>query len=253
MNYLRLKFLFLGVLAAACGDKGVDTEGTATDTTTADPPDTTTDGSPTATGITGTDGATDGTTDGTTGEPACVDPSLTDIGPPVEVTLRNNGATRLFINLADNCASVLPFGLRDANDVEVEIDKDACEFGCDDILSGECGCAAGCGPGQVLQLEPGGTFLTGWTGRVWSEATLPAECSVGGCGSVCTAAAQAPMGIYMATARAHDAIVDCDTCTCFPEPEGSCVIGGGFAMGAEVLAESPFMYPMHTGLDIVFE
>lgn len=251
MNYLRLNLLILGVLAAACSPKGGDTDGTATDTTTAEPPGTTTDGSPTTTD-TATD--TDGTTAPTTGEPACVDPSVTDIGPAVDVTLRNNGATRLFINLDRNCTPILPFGMRDANDAEVRIDKDACENSCDEVLGDACGCPAGCGPPDVLQLEPGGTFFGTWTGRVWTDVTLPAEClPPGGCEPVCAAATQAPAGTYKAFSRAHDAVVDCDTCTCVPDPDGSCILNGGFAMGNEVLAEIDFEYPTQTGVDVVFE
>jgi hypothetical protein len=244
MNFLRLNFLALSVLAAACGDKGDDTDGTPTGTTT-------TDSGPT-TGTT-TDHSTDGTTAPTTGEPACVDPSLTDIGPAVEVTLRNDGAARLFINLQEMCTSVLPIALRDAGDVALKIDKDICENGCDAVLSGGCGCPAGCGPGQVVQLEPGGTFVTTWSGRVWIETTVPAECPMDGCQPQCFAAAQAPAGTYTVSARALDAVVDCVACTCEPGPEGSCLINGGFAMGAETVAEAELVYPTQTGLEVAFE
>ncbi|MBZ5712501.1 hypothetical protein [Nannocystis pusilla] len=245
--YIRLNFVLLGALAAACGEKGVDTDGTVTDTTSPDPPGT--DGGPT----TGTTTDTDGTTAPTTGESACVDPSVTDIGPAVDVTLRNNGATRLFINLDLNCSPILPFGLRDANDVAVRIDKDVCENSCDEILSGGCGCPSGCGPSDVLQLEPGGTFASKWSGRVWTDVTLPAECPEGGCAPECAAATQAPAGTYTVVARAHDAVVDCEPCTCVPGPEGSCVIDGGTAMGNEVVGEQALAYPMQTGLEVVFE
>lgn len=245
MNFLRLNFLILSVLAAACGDKGDDTDGTPTGTTspTTDP----TDGDPT------TETSTDGTTAPTTGEPACVDPSLTDIGPAVAVTLRNDGAARLFLNLQEMCTSVLPIALRDAGDVAVKINKDACENGCDAVLSGGCGCPAGCPIGDVVQLEPGGTFVTTWSGRVWNEHTLPAECPMDGCEPQCFAAAQAPAGTYTVSARALDAVVDCEPCTCEPGPEGSCVFTGGFAMGAEVVAEAELVYPTQTAVEVAFE
>ncbi|MFY0536386.1 hypothetical protein [Nannocystis pusilla] len=246
MKLLRLNFLVLSVFAAACDDKGDDTEGTPTGTTTTTTTDTT-DGNST------TSPSTDGTTAPTTGEPACVDPSLTDIGPAVEVTLRNNGAARLFLNLQEMCTSVLPIALRDAGDVAVKINKDACENGCDAVLSGGCGCPAGCGPGQVVQLEPGGTFVTSWTGRVWNELTVPAECPMDGCQPQCFAADQAPAGTYTVSARALDAVIDCETCTCEPGPEGSCLINGGFAMGAEVVAEAELVYPTQTGVEVAFE
>lgn len=245
MNFLRLNFLALSVFAAACGEKGDDTEGTPTGTTTTTTD--TTDGGPT----TGT--TTDGTTAPTTGEPACVDPSLTDIGPAVEVTLRNDGDARLFLNLQEMCTQVLPIALRDASDVALEINKDACENSCDEVLSAECGCPLGCGPGQVVQLEPGGTFVTSWSGRVWNEVTLPAECLMDSCEPQCFAAAQAPAGTYTVSARAHDMVVDCAPCTCEPGPEGSCLLNGGFAMGAESVAEAELVYPTQTGLEVAFE
>lgn len=245
MNFLRLSFLILSVLAAACGEKGDDTDGTPTGTTS--PTTDTTDGDPT----TGT--STDGTPAPTTGEPACVDPSLTDIGPAVEITLRNDGAARLFLNLQEMCTSVLPIALRDAGDVAVKINKDACENGCDAVLSGGCGCPAGCPIGNVIQLEPGGTFVTTWSGRVWNELTLPAECPMDGCEPQCFAAAQAPAGTYTVSARALDAVVDCEPCTCEPGPDGSCVLNGGFAMGAEVVAEAELVYPTQTGVEVAFE
>jgi hypothetical protein len=245
MNLLRLNFLALSVFAAACGDKSDDTEGTPTGSTT------TTDTGPT-TGST-TNPSTDGTTAPTTGEPACVDPSLTDIGPAVEVTLRNNGAARLFLNLQEMCTTVLPIALRDAGDVAVKINKDACENSCDEVLSGGCGCPAGCPIGAVIQLEPGGTFVTTWTGRVWNEVTMPAECPMNGCQPQCFAAAQAPAGTYTVSARAHDMVGECVACTCEPGPEGSCEISGGLAMGAEAVAEAELVYPTQTGIEVVFE
>lgn len=248
MNLLRLSFLVLSVFAAACGDKSDDTEGTPTGTTT--PTSDGTDGNST-TGSS-TDTATDGPTSPTTGEPACVDPSLTDIGPAVEVTLRNDGTARLFLNLQEMCTSVLPIALRDAGDVAVKINKDACENSCDEVLAGGCGCPAGCALGQVVQLEPGGTFVTTWTGRVWNEHTLPAECPMDGCAPQCFAAAQAAAGTYTVSARALDAVLDCEPCTCEPGPEGSCVFNG-FAMGAEVVAEAELVYPTQTGVEVAFE
>ncbi|PCC71614.1 hypothetical protein SAMN02745121_01158 [Nannocystis exedens] len=236
MNSPRLSFLISSIFfAAACGEKGVDTEGT-----------------PTTTDAT-TETATDGTTAPTTGEPACVDPSLTEFGPSVEVTLRNDGDARLFVNLQENCTTVLPFSLRDASDAEVVINKDACDSACEAVLSGGCGCPAGCPIGDVIQLEPGGTFVASWTGRVWAEVTLPAECPKDGCAPQCFAAGQASEGTYTVVARAHDAVGECLACTCEPGPEGSCVVSGAIAMGAEVVAEAELAYPMQTALAVTFE
>lgn len=243
MPCLRANFLLLSLLLAACGEKGGETESVGGSSTTTEPP-----------GTGSTLGESSTTDAPTTGEPAaCVDPSLVEFGPAVQITLHNAGATRLFVNLQEECTRVLPIELRDADDVAVDVNRSDCEFSCETALAGNCGCPAGCGLGSVIQLEPGGTWPLQWSGQRWVEAELPAECPAEDCSPSCLAADQAPDGAYTVSARAFDMATECDTCTCEPGPEGSCELMFAFASGAEALATAALDYPAQTAVELVFE
>jgi len=183
----------------------------------------------------------------------CVDPAVTEFGPAVEVTIRNDGAVPLFIPTQSNCADVLPFALF-AGDAEIQVSPGQCDFPCGQALTGECGCPAGCGdPSDVVQIFPGGVYVDTWSGVRVVPFELDAECVAEDCGAMCTAQLQTPAGSYTMRSTATSAVQNCEPpCTCTANADGWCMFEAD-PEGAEAVVEAVLDYPAQTAAILTFE
>lgn len=241
----RLPGIVLLLSLTACGDKETGSGTTGSSDTTGS------SGTSGPTGTAGTDSGGTSTGTPTTGEPgACVDPSETDIGPAVAVTIRNDTAMPLFFPLADLCDPLLPFQVLDADDVVVKTTVRACEFSCETVLQGNCGCGLGCGTAPAVKIEPGGAHIATWSGVQWITTAVLAEC-VEGCEPECVARATTPAGTYTLRSTAYEAVTACEPCDCQAGPDGTCEVAGE-GEGQTFTAEITIDYPGETAAEIVF-
>lgn len=183
----------------------------------------------------------------------CVDPAETEFGPSVAITIRNDSDAPLFILTQSFCASVLPVTLF-AGDAELVISPGSCDFSCADVLSGNCGCPAGCGdPEDVVQIAPGGVYTDTWSGINVVPFELDASCFTEDCGNSCTAERQTPPGSYTMRATAATAVDNCEPpCTCTANADGWCIFEAS-PSGADIVVEVPLEYPSQTAASLTFD
>ncbi len=195
---------------------------------------------------------TEPTSTGPTGD-ACVDPAETEFGPSVEVTIRNDGAVPLFISIESDCSDILPFTLF-AGDAEIKISSGQCDFPCAQVLTGDCGCPAGCGdPADVVQISPGGVYADTWSGVRVVPFELDAGCAAGGCSPICTAQLQTPPGSYTLRATATAAVDNCEPpCSCTANADGWCTFVAD-PSGADIVVEAALDYPAQTAAMLTFD
>lgn len=228
------------LLLSACGPKdGGDTEVSTTAETTADTTAGTTAEPPTTGELP------------TTGAGVCEDPTV-PVGPPVEIKIRNAGATRAFIDLELGCDAVLPFRVVAPDDTDLRINLGFSEVTCTTAFTDFCGGGdPGC-PfiGQVIQIEPGATYLATWSGGSYQLSSLPAACVDKPCRE-CLLAQTAPAGTYTVKVAHAAEISGCDpTCTgCTPSGDGWCFTEG--TRVGETLATASLAYPGTTAVEVV--
>lgn len=230
-------------MCVACGPKNSETE-SATGDTTGDPSGSTTEapettGEPTSTGAS------------STGAPSCEVSPEDELGAEVKVLLRNAGDATIWVDRRLFCGEVLPFAIFDPAGEEVNPSIGLCEFTCEEILMGNCGCPAGCGsPDQVIQIDPGATFEIAWSGEHWAPFPLTEECA-NGCDLSCLARQVVQPGVYKFVARSSSLLTDCEDCSCTPNADGWCQMDGN-RDGEEVVVEGTLNYPAQTEITLVF-
>lgn len=252
--------LFVATLTAlslsACTPKDPGTESATGDTTdgTTDAPTTmgsSTDAPTSTDSPTSTDAQTS-TGLSSTGEPVtCEGPPDAEVGPEVKVSLQNAGDATIWVDRRLFCGHVLPFDIVDAEGEKLNLMLGLCEFTCEEVLVGDCGCQAGCGePDQVITIQPGETLEIAWSGAHWGTVPLTEACAMG-CEASCVARQQATPGKYKVIARSSGALAGCDACECEPSEDGLCVVSA-IRTGSELVVEAEFDYPAQTAVAIVF-
>jgi hypothetical protein len=238
---------------AACAPKEPGTE-SATDGSSSDgsSSDGTTDATTDAPATTGSSTDTPTTDGSTTEEPVtCEDPSVAEVGPEVKISLQNGGDGTIWVDRRLFCGRVLPFDIVDAEGTMLNLTLGLCEFTCEEILAGDCGCQAGCGEfDQVVTIQPGETLELAWSGAHWPTFPVTEACSVG-CETSCVARQQAAPGKYKVVARSSGALAECDKCECEESEPDLCVINA-IRAGDELVVEAELDYPAQTAVVIVF-
>lgn len=184
----------------------------------------------------------------------CEDPSVSQTGPEVSVTLRNSGAAPIYVPYLSDCDRALPFRLRDASDrflhTSLDTAGDSCAVSCAQAIAGETSCPMGCPEFEKsVKIEPGGAYGVVWPGDEYRRVTLGPEC-MSSAGS-CSALTQAPPGLYAVLAEAGDAVEGCDVCDCEAGPAGWCVTVGRPG-GTQISLMATLDYPQQTTLELEF-
>ncbi|MBK8234284.1 MAG: hypothetical protein IPK74_01885 [Deltaproteobacteria bacterium] len=134
-------------------------------------------------------------------------------GDVVTIVLRNTTGAVLFVDAGEGCSST-PFELTHDGKA-AKWNRGVCEFSCEDVIAGDCACAADCAPGSLVRIEPGASHSISWDRSIYAVEDLSLECPAEGCPTQCSRRAVAGDGSYTLTAVAGTACdPDSGTCTC---------------------------------------
>jgi hypothetical protein len=216
------------------------------------------DGGDGSEGSSGDSGSGDGTGstdagDSTTGAPAC-DPSTPEIPDAVTITIRNDDTEPRYLAETTGCVMGAVFGLsRAGSDEPLSWIVEHCST-CSAVIDGACACPADCPADAAIRIDPGGVYVSQWTGGIATPVELSPECAHPDCGSQCTAIVEAEPGQYVARVVAGRTI-DCfgGACDCVDEqvPAGWCRVNGTTSGEDAITVEREFQYPSGISIELV--
>ncbi len=155
--------------------------------------------------------------------------------PSMGFTVTNNTDRTLYI--ADDmptCGPTLLFELSDADGTELPY-SNYCSSTCEQLQDGVAGCPAICLATEAIELQPGQTWTTQWSGLYFVERDLPASCSPEPGIDTCLQLVAAEDEQFTITVRANDSI----SCENSPEPvcepcveqDGACRVSWAYGDG----------------------
>jgi hypothetical protein len=228
------------LLAIACGPGGNGVPG---------------DGSEGSSGGSGSGEGTGPTSpgDSTTGSPVC-DPSTPEIPDAVTITIRNDDTEPRYLAETTGCVVGAVFGLtRAGSDQPLSWLVEHCAT-CSAAIEGACACPAACPVDAAIRIDPGGVYVSQWTGAIATPVELSPECAHPDCGNQCTAIIEAEPGQYVARVVAGRTI-DCGggACDCVDEqaPAGWCRVNGTASGEDAITVEREFQYPSGISIELV--
>jgi hypothetical protein len=196
---------------------------------------------------------------GGTGGAQCSD--FADETPPPEgVTIRlvNKRATPIYLGDSfAGCGPLQHYSL-DGPMGSVQLRAGGCGNTCAALQEHPDYCAGACMIPPVVAIHPGGSFYASWAGTTFEAANMPASCyfDPGFAPTTCDRQIVAPIGWYVASARAWTQL-SCDDygfCSCEPDPSGSCEIPfGANPSGMPIDGKATFEMPSASLVQITFE
>ena len=154
-----------------------------------------------------------------------------DLGGPVTIRIENNTTADLYIGDPNqSCGSVPIYALHGPADEVLNGGLDGCEYSCEQLQSGSCGCTGDCMAPHVIRVTAGGALVTEWGGYHYVATEMPAECFFDAmCAPSCLLETVAPDEVEVHATVYPE--VSCGGgsggCTCEPDADGSCTIWDG--------------------------
>jgi hypothetical protein len=96
------------------------------------------------------------------------------IGALVKVRLVNQTGNNLYLGdpSGSGCGSPADFVVNDAEGHLLPWRAGDCEFTCEALMKGSCGCADICAPPSVRLVAPGGTYEVAWAGTIFTPVLM---------------------------------------------------------------------------------
>jgi hypothetical protein len=206
-------------------------------------------------------GACDSTVETEPDDPFCDDYREQAPTQSVTVTIRNEGATPIYLG-STGCSTAIDVLLQDAAGQPRDWQPNQCFFSCELLQeSSDWGCTADCPQPPLIFVAPGGSYETSWSGTYREQVAMPAACYAGAnpvdaSDNTCAQTVVATAGDYTLTVNAWDELQGCEnaTCGCTPDVNGSCKLETYEAWldGEPRSASATVSYPSANTIDVVF-
>lgn len=182
-----------------------------------------------------------------------------DIGPTVDVTVRNATDAPLFLPSSGGCGGFVSISVRpEGGDEPLHIYSGECSpVLCEGFMTNQdcyLGCPD-CAPPNFGRLEAGvSDGSASWWGVSYATLMMTAECGPGlECQRDCLRPDQAPDGSYEISAVAYRTCTG-GTCECDgANPNGACYGWDQVELADQVTATATIDYPGTTAVELVFE
>jgi hypothetical protein len=180
-----------------------------------------------------------------------------EYGPPIPVRFINQTGADLYLQLTGGTCGAHPFRISGPNGEVLEWGgaSSSCSYTCEDV---SCVCTTTCSPVPVTRITPGGTATMEWHGDVREKRKVSASCAklkTGYCvtnGSCEVDVLAKEFPLTFAGVAYTELSCDGGECTCAPDANGICKLGGITSPAGEAVVAKAVFDEGGTAIDLVF-